>query len=246
MPLGTILVVEDDDAIRRGVVDAVTASGYAALEAPDGEAGLQVALAADLDLVLLDVMMPKKDGLTVLTEIRKVKPGLPAIMLTAKGEEEDKVRGLRAGADDYVVKPFSASELLARIEAVLRRSAERPKTVRRLELNGRVIDFDRREMTLPTGEKQTLPQLEADLLAYLAANPGRAVSRDELLQRVWGVDPRGMQTRTVDMAVARLREALRDDAADPRVIATVRAKGYMLAEERGETSVTSNAAAGAE
>ncbi|MEO0483974.1 MAG: response regulator transcription factor [Planctomycetota bacterium] len=232
MPLGSVLVVEDDDAIRRGIVDAVEASGYSVLQAPDGQAGLNTALAADLDLVLLDVMMPRLDGLTVLAEIRKVKPGLPVIMLTAKGEEEDKVRGLRTGADDYMVKPFSASELLARVEAVLRRSAERPKTVRRLERNGRVVDFDRRELTLQDGTKTTLPQLEADLLAYLAANPARAVSRDELLQRVWGVDPRGMQTRTVDMAVARLREALRDDAGDPRVISTVRAKGYMLAEER--------------
>ncbi|MEL7474416.1 MAG: response regulator transcription factor, partial [Planctomycetota bacterium] len=147
-------------------------------------------------------------------------------------------------ADDYIVKPFSASELLARIEAVLRRSAERPKTVRRLDLNGRVVDFDRRELTLESGAKTTLPQLEADLLAYLAANPGRAVSRDELLQRVWGVDPRGMQTRTVDMAVARLRDALNDDASDPEVICTVRAKGYMLAEQRqGATNGVANGSA---
>jgi len=176
-------------------------------------------------------LMPKMDGFAVLSEIRRARPTLPVIMLTAKGEESDRVTGLRAGADDYVVKPFSVNELLARVEAVLRRSAERPHAVAKLQIAGRKIDLERREVTLDGGIRELMSERETELLAYLIANRGRAVSRDELLQRVWGLDPRGMQTRTVDMTVARLREVLRDDPASPRVIVTVRAKGYMLATE---------------
>ncbi len=235
MPLGRVLVVEDDGAIRRGLVDALTFTGYAALEAADGKSGLDLALGSDVDLLLLDILMPKLDGFGVLREVRKAKPTLPVIILTAKGEEEDRVRGLRGGADDYVVKPFSVKELLARVEAVLRRSAERPVGVKNLRLAGRTIDLERREVTLAGGERVPLSEREAGLLSYLAANPGRAVSRDELLERVWGLDPRGVQTRTVDMAVARVREALGDDSQNPKVIVTVRAKGYMLAMPEGAT-----------
>ncbi|NUQ67987.1 MAG: response regulator transcription factor [Phycisphaerales bacterium] len=234
MPLGTVLVIEDDAPIRRGLADALAFAGYATLEAGDGRAGLDAALTCSVDLVLLDVLMPKMDGFGVLTELRKAKPSLPVIMLTAKGEEQDRVRGLKAGADDYVVKPFSATELLARVEAVLRRSPERPTDVRTLDIGGRRIDLERREVTLPDGTRETLSEREGETLAYLARNPGRAISRDELLSRVWGLDPRGVHTRTIDMTMARLREALRDDPADPRVIVTVRAKGYMLAQGSGE------------
>jgi two-component system alkaline phosphatase synthesis response regulator PhoP len=227
---GRILVVEDDGAIRRGLVDALTFSGYKALEAADGKAGLETAISAEIDLVLLDVLMPKMDGFTVLKELRKAKPALPVIVLTARGEEQDRVRGLRDGADDYVVKPFSATELLARVEAVLRRSAERPRTVGRISVAGRTIDLERREVSLADGAREVLSEREAGVLAYLAANPGRAIGRDELLSRVWGLDPRGVHTRTVDMTVARLREILRDDPTNPAVIVTVRAKGYMLAD----------------
>jgi DNA-binding response OmpR family regulator len=229
MPLATVLIVEDDPAIRRGLCDALKFGGYSTREAADGAAGLEAALADGIDLVLLDILMPRMDGLQVLTELRRARPALPVIFLTARGQEEDRVRGLRAGADDYVVKPFGATEVLARIEAVLRRSAERPRPVRTLTLAGRTIDFERREVVFADGRRAALPEREAEVLAYLAASPGRAVSREELLSRVWGVDPRGVQTRTVDMAVARLRELLEDDPAAPAVIVTVRAKGYMLA-----------------
>lgn len=232
MPLGTILVVEDDAAIRRGLLDALSFAGYSTREAPDGQAGLEAALTGSMDLVLLDVLMPRLDGFTVLRELRRARPSLPVIILTAKGEEQDRVRGLRDGADDYVIKPFSATELLARVEAVLRRSAERPRDIRRLCVAGRTIDLERREVTLPDGSKDSLSEREVDTIAYLARNPGRAISRDELLSRVWGLDPRGMHTRTVDMAIARLRELLRDDPANPSVIVTVRAKGYMLADAK--------------
>lgn len=229
MPLGNLLVVEDDAPIRRGLVDALRFAGYAVREAADGEAGLEAALADGIDLVLLDILMPKMDGLQVLGELRKARPALPVIFLTARGQEQDRVRGLKLGADDYVVKPFSVGELMARVEAVLRRTPGRPASVPRLEIAGRTVDFERREVTHPDGQHEVLPQREAEVLAFLAAHRGRAVSREELLSRVWGVDPRGVATRTVDMAVARLRTLLRDDPDLPGVIITVRGKGYMLA-----------------
>jgi DNA-binding response OmpR family regulator len=228
MPLGKVLVVEDDDAIRRGLVDALGVNNYEVLEAGDGRSGLATAIGCEVDIVLLDIMMPGMDGMAVLRELRKAKPSLPVIFLTAKGDAPDRVKGLRQGADDYIAKPFSLAELLARIEAVLRRSAERPRAMSKLIIAGREIDFDRREAILPDGTIVKLPQREAEVLAYLAANPGRAVSRDELLSRVWGFDPRGVATRTVDMAVARIREQLQDDPTEPSVVATVRGRGYML------------------
>jgi two-component system, OmpR family, alkaline phosphatase synthesis response regulator PhoP len=230
MPLGRILVVEDDAAIRRGLCDCLRFAGYQPSEAADGRAGVEQAIALQPDLVLLDVLMPKLDGFSALREIRKASPTLPVIMLTAKGEEQDRVRGLREGADDYVVKPFSATELLARVEAVLRRSAERPKPVQKLDIAGRRIDLERREVQRIDGTSAQLSDKECGVLHYLAHNRGRAIARDELLRNVWGLDPRGMHTRTVDMAIARLREVLQDDADDPKVITTVRGKGYMLAE----------------
>ncbi len=228
MPIGTVLVVEDDSPIRRGIVDALRFAGYKAFEAADGEAGLSAAIGAEIDLVLLDILLPKKDGFAVLEELRRARPALPIIMLTAKGAEEDRVRGLRGGADDYVVKPFSVRELLARVDAVLRRSAERPQAVASVAIAGRVVDFERREVRFPDGSRAPLSERGAAILQYLAANPGRAISRSELLARVWGFDPRGVQTRTIDMHIARLRDELRDDPSAPRIILTVRSKGYML------------------
>lgn len=234
MPLGTLLVVEDDAAIRRGLVDALKFAGYSTREAADGRAGLEAALAGGFDLILLDILMPKLDGISVLREVRRVHPALPIIMLTALGQESDRVQGLKAGADDYVVKPFSVTELLARVEAVLRRTPARPTGVPGLAIAGLRIDFERREITHADGAREVLSQRECEVLAYLASNRGRAIAREELLSRVWGVDPRGVTTRTVDMAVARLRTQLRDDPESPRVIQTVRGKGYMLAAE-GQT-----------
>ncbi len=224
-----VLVVEDDTAIRRGIVDALRFGGYVPLERDDGPSGLEAALCADLDLVLLDVMLPGLDGFELLARLRRARPRLPVIMVTARGAEADCVSGLRGGADDYVVKPFGARELLARVDAVLRRTAERPTNVDAIEVGGRRIDFERREVTLPGGETRVLSEKEAATLRYLASAPGRAVTRAELLQSVWGLDPRGLHTRTVDVNVARLREKLGDDPARPAVVVTVRARGYMLA-----------------
>jgi DNA-binding response OmpR family regulator len=225
-----ILVVEDDSAIRQGITDALEFQGWAVLQAATGPAGLDSALGADCDLVLLDLVLPGKDGLEILAEVRRTRPTLPVIILTALGGEADRVRGLRLGADDYVAKPFSVKELLARVEAVLRRSPERPGDLKEVHLpRGGVADLERREVRPAGGGRCELSQLEADLLRYLACNAGRAVSRAELLQRVWRLDPQGLDTRTVDMQVARLREKLLDDGADPKVLLTVRGKGYMFA-----------------
>ena len=228
MALASILVVEDDPAIRRGLVDALTFAGYDVREAADGPTGLQGALGG-VDLVLLDVVLPGMNGFDILDEVRVARPGLPVIMLTARRSEDDRVRGLKGGADDYVVKPFSAKELIARVEAVLRRTPDRPRTLGTIQLNGRTLDFERREVRFSDGARVELSEKETELLHYLASNPGRAIGRDELLSRVWGLDPRGIQTRTVDMHVVRLRERLKDDPTSPKVVVTVRGKGYMLA-----------------
>jgi len=223
-------VVEDDPAIRRGLVDSLSFGGYEVLECADGDAARRTLVGADLDLVLLDVVLPGADGFELLALVRQARPTLPVIMVTARGAEEDRVRGLRTGADDYVVKPFSSSELLARVEAVLRRSAERPLDVRGLRLAGAHVALERRELA-DGEERRSLSEKEADILRYLAGARGRAVSRSELLARVWGLDPRGLDTRTVDMHVARLREKLADPPAAGRWVVTVRGKGYMLGDE---------------
>ena len=255
MPTRTVLVIEDDPAIRRGIVDALRYANFGVCECSDGARAAAMAIESAIDLVLLDVMLPGRDGFSILEELRAAKPTLPVIMVTARGAESDRVRGLNVGADDYVVKPFSAKELLARVEAVLRRSPERPSDVHTLRCNGCVIDLERREIAheraatspseraatsssrvgAPVNDDQsrredaaarcTLSEREADILRYLASNRGRAVDRDELLQRVWGLDPRNLETRTVDMHIARLREKVGEEC-----IQTVRGKGYMLAQ----------------
>jgi DNA-binding response OmpR family regulator len=226
-----ILVVEDDAPIRRGLCDALRYAGYAVEECSTGDAALATACAASPDLLLLDVVLPGKDGFEILRELRGSHPQLPVIMLTARGTEEDRVRGLKLGADDYVVKPFSATELLARVEAVLRRSAERPSDLRELQLADRTVHLELGRVLLPNGDGHQLSDLETRLLRYLAVNRGRPVDRKELLQRVWGGNAYEMETRAVDMHVRRLREKIEQDAANPTLIVTVRGKGYMLARE---------------
>jgi DNA-binding response OmpR family regulator len=230
----TILVVEDDAAIRRGLCDALAFAGYAVGECARGDEAVDRALALAPDLLLLDVLLPGKDGFEILRELRVSHPQLPVILLTARGAEEDRVRGLKLGADDYVVKPFSAGELLARVEAVLRRSAERPRGLRTLRLGDRTVDLELGEIALAGGEKRRLSELEASILRYLAAHRGRPVDRRELLQRLWGGNSREMETRTIDMHVRRLREKLERDPAQPQLLVTIRSRGYMLADPDGQ------------
>lgn len=226
-----VLVVEDDPAIRKGLFDALRLNGYDALECARGDEAAVLALQPDLDLVLLDIMLPGIDGLTLLTDLRRSRPRLGVIMLTALGTEDDRVEGLKRGADDYVVKPFSAREVLARVEAVLRRSAERPIDLQRLEAGDRAVDLARREVLLPEGGTRLLSEREAEILRYLAMHPGRAVSRRELLQKVWGYRVDDSQTRTVDVHIGRLREKVEEDPAAPQVVVTVRSQGYMVGRD---------------
>jgi len=223
-----ILVIEDDSAIRRGIVDALQFAGYQTLQASNGNAGMNEAVRASFDLLLLDLILPGQNGFYILKATREVRPTLPIIILTALGEASDRVLGLRLGADDYVVKPFSVRELLARVEAVLRRSPERPNQVSKISLPAGVADLARCEIRYHDGERCDLSEREVELLRYLASNGGRAISRDEILLRVWRLNPKRMETRTIDMHVANLREKLRDDPEEPKVLLTVRGKGYMF------------------
>jgi DNA-binding response OmpR family regulator len=230
VPKARIVLVEDEPAIRRGVSDALRLSGYDVTEAADGATGLREAAAGGVDLVLLDLVLPKRDGLEVLSELRRVNPTRPVIILTARGSEEDRVRGLKMGADDYVVKPFSAKELLARVEAVLRRTLKPMADVASARIGRGVVDLERREVRWSETERSDLSETETALLKYLAANKDRAVSRDELLGKVWGIGSAGLETRAVDMHIARLRVKLKDPAGpedQPDVIITVRSHGYM-------------------
>jgi two-component system alkaline phosphatase synthesis response regulator PhoP len=225
-----VLVIEDDAAIRRGLVDALRFESYHVFEAATAKDGVESALSVDCDLILLDLRLPGGDGLSVLKQVRASKPTLPVIILTARGDEADRIAGLRLGADDYVVKPFSVKELMARIAAVLRRSPARPLDITRIAFPDVKMEVDllRRELRFDSGSRAELSETEVDFLRYLAANPSRAISRDELLRHVWHIEPRGSDTRTVDMHVARLREKMCDNGAEPRLLLTVRGKGYMF------------------
>ncbi len=222
----TILVIEDDSAIRRGVSDALRFSGYEVLSAADGREGMTLALTATYQLLLLDLVLPHHSGLEILKSLRADRSGQAVIILSARGEEADRVRGLSLGADDYVVKPFSVRELLARIDAVLRRTSERPPTLSSWEFAGGVVDFARQEIRFDDETREELSAKECELLRYLAANPQRAINRDELLRQVWGLNPKGLETRTVDMHIAHLRSKLGADH-----LLTVRGQGYMLAHQ---------------
>lgn len=228
-----ILVVEDDPAIRAGLADALSAAGYEVLEAPDGESGLARALGEGVDLVLLDLMLPGVGGLEVLREVRVARPALPILILTALGAEDDRVRGLQLGADDYVVKPFSLRELLARVAAMLRRGPSQPVGDAQFPIPGGQADRGRGEIRFDDGRRCELGEMEMRLLRYLAANPGRPLSRDELLLHVWQMRPEGIETRTIDMHVARLREKLAAGPAGAAILKTVRGKGYMF--DAGDT-----------
>ncbi len=239
----TVVVVEDEDAIRRGIVDTLRMAGYEAVEAADGETGLVEAQRAGVDVVLLDLLLPKKDGFEVLADLRVTNSSLPVIILTARGSEDDRVRGLRGGADDYVVKPFSARELLARVEAVLRRTPDRPARVVRLSAADTTVDCGRREVCYGDGKRVALSEMEASILQRLAAHAGRAVSREELLACVWGLRDGNVETRAIDMHITRLRQKLAGGTADsaPDWIVTVRGKGYMLGPDLSVTTDSASA-----
>ncbi len=220
----SVLVVEDDHNIAELLQMYLEKEGYHVTVAHDGGAGLAKYHAVSPDLVLLDVMMPVMDGWAVCKAIR-AESQTPIIMLTAKGETNDKVSGLKAGADDYITKPFEMREVLARIEAVLRRAtgATVEKKARRLSFDGLVIDMDAFEL-LVNGKKVDTPPKEMELLFYLASSPNRVYTRNQLLDEVWGFDYFG-DSRTVDVHVKRLREKL-EGASDKWSLKTVWGVGY--------------------
>jgi len=223
--VGRRILVVDDEARIRGIVRGYLESdGFEVAEAGDGDAALAVADDWRPDLVVLDVMMPGIDGVEVLRRIR-TSSEIPVILLTARSEEVDKLVGLSVGADDYVTKPFSPRELVARIKAVLRRGAPPPADgAARLSYSGLVIDIDAREIERD-GQAVDLSTLEFDLLLALARAPGRVLTRRQLLEKVWGYDFYGDE-RVVDVHIRSIRKALGDDASAPELISTVRGVGY--------------------
>jgi two-component system alkaline phosphatase synthesis response regulator PhoP len=217
-----VLVVEDDSAMATALRDGLEYEGYAVSLADDGEAGLRMASEFQPDLILLDVMLPKLSGLSLCRELRNRGRGTPIIMLTARGQEIDKVQGLKAGADDYLTKPFGFLELTARMEAVLRRSGA--IDVKRYGFGPITVDFRRREAERD-GARIALSAREFELLCYLIDHRGEVLTRQRLLEAVWGYHG-GSNTRTVDMHIAKLRKKLEEDPARPEWITTQHRVGY--------------------
>jgi len=221
-----ILIIEDELPMRIALQDALTAENYRVLTAADGEAGLQRALAEKPDLILLDIMMPKLDGYALCAELRRLAIPVPILMLTAKGQVEDRVIGLDAGADDYLVKPFSTEELLARVRALLRRSRRQGQAPRRLSLGEVEIDLIR-QTAMRRRKTVHLTAKEFAMLRLMAETPAEPVSRERFLDVVWGYTA-FPTTRTVDTHIASLRSKIERDPDRPRWITTVHGVGYKL------------------
>ena len=226
--MSKILIVEDEPDMRTGLKDNLEFEGYEVDFAEDGETGLKNILEGDYDLVLLDVMLPKMSGFDVCKTVRKKGNSIPIILLTAKGEEIDKVLGLELGADDYVTKPFGLRELLARIKAVLRRGEEKSLKEKKSFVNiGRIeVNFSTYN-ALENGLAVQMSYKEFEILSYLWSNKNSTVSRDDLLNNVWGYDE-SPTTRTVDNFILKLRQKIEKDSEHPKIILTVHGIGYKL------------------
>ena len=220
----SILIVEDDPSIARGLTQNLRFEGYSVEVVADGALGLRFAVEERPDLVLLDVMLPQMNGFEVLRELRRLEVDVPVILLTAKGEEVDKVRGLDLGADDYVVKPFGLAELLARIRSVLRRKQQLEKRIDRTTFGTVEIDFVTRAASVG-GESVDLTTREFELLRLFLQREGEALPREEIVRRVWGYNYDGTD-RTLDNFVSRLRQKLEPEPSSPRHFLTVRGVGY--------------------
>lgn len=220
---GTLAVIDDDDSVARGLSLNLEAEGFKVITAVDGEAGLALIKAEKPDLIILDVMMPKKDGLQVCKELREEGNSTPVILLTARSAEVDKVLGFDIGADDFLGKPFGLMELVARVRALLRRTIS-TKDVEQINFDDVIIDF--RAYRAQRGTQAIeLSAREYRLLKYLIVKKGNVVSRDELLDEVWGYNSYP-STRTVDNHIARLRQKIEPDVAEPKRIITVHGVGY--------------------
>ncbi len=225
----TILIVEDEEAIRAGLIDVFIYHGYEVDFAADGNTGLDKALSGHYDLVLLDVMLPGIDGFEICNQIRSADLNQAIIMLTAKNSDDDIIQGLSLGADDYVAKPFSIAQLVLRVQAVLRRTQNAIEENLILKL-GDAIEIDCQNLSGRCEKKElSFTRREVELLKYLHSNSNRPVSRDELLNKVWGYAKNlDLETRTVDIHIAKLRRKIEPDHSKPRYLATVRGAGYRL------------------
>jgi DNA-binding response OmpR family regulator len=223
--MSRVLVVDDDDTVARVVVGYLERAGHTARHLADGQAALDAVAAAEPDLMVLDLMLPKVDGLEVCRRIRATKPDLPVIMLTALGEAEDRIAGLEVGADDYVTKPFSPRELVLRVDSVLRRADGSRRHAGPLTTGPITLDAAARTAT-KNGHELSLTVRELDLLHYLMAHPGVAFSREQLMREVWGWTFGDQSTVTVH--IRRLREKVEDDPTNPTLIKTVWGIGYRL------------------
>jgi len=219
-----VLIVEDDQAMAVALRDGFTYEGYAVHVARDGAAGLRMAEERSHDLVILDVMLPRMSGLDVCRQLRSSGNETPIIMLTARGQEIDKVLGLKTGADDYVTKPFSFLELMARVEAVLRRTSRSPETVEQVSFGDVEMNFKTFEAK-KGGLALDLSPREFKMMKYFVEHRGEVVTRDQLLDHVWGYEGLPL-TRTVDMHIAKLRQKIEDTPSDPRHVITVHRVGY--------------------
>ncbi len=222
--MSRILVIEDDPAILRGLADSLRRESYEVLTAADGESGCRMAMEKHPDLLILDLMLPKLSGYEVCRQMRAKGLATPILMLTARGEEGDRVLGLDLGADDYVTKPFSLRELLARVRALLRRAQPPRALIDELRVSDITVDFRKYEATA-AGVPLELTRREFQLLRALASRPGEVVSRSELLDQVWGLDEYPT-TRTVDTHIAALRAKIERDPAKPEHLLTMRGVGY--------------------
>ena len=224
-----ILIVEDEVAIRNGLIDVFLYHGYEVDSAADGKTGFEKALGGSFDLILLDVMLPGMDGFELCNRLRAADPEQPIIMLTAKSGDEEIIRGLSLGADDYVTKPFSVAQLVLRVKAVLRRTNAGSETAHFIRL-GDYCTVDCLNLSGQAGgETLAFTRREVDMLQYLSANSARPVSREELLTKVWGYAKNlGLETRTVDIHIAKLRRKLEPDPSQPRFLVTIRGAGYRL------------------
>lgn len=219
-----VLIIEDDPTMAVALRDGFQFEGYDVLEASDGVVGLQLASEQQPDLIILDIMLPQLSGLDVCQQLRSQGYSMPIIMLTARGQEEDKVRGLKLGADDYVTKPFSFVELMARVEAVLRRASRPTEKIEHYQFGNITLDFKRVRATKGHAVLDLSPR-EFDIMRYFIEHRGEVVTRDQLLDAVWGYQNFPF-TRTVDMHIAKLRKKIEDTPSDPRYIITVHRIGY--------------------
>jgi two-component system response regulator RegX3 len=225
VPAPRVLVVEDEQALAEGLGAALRWQGYECDLAADGRAGLEAAAKGRYDVLVLDVMLPEMSGFDVIRRLREAGVATPTILLTARGGEADRVKGLELGADDYVTKPFALAELLARVAAQLRRARMDRGDGESFDACG--VRFDLGRLTaVRAGDEVALTPREGEIVRHLRAHKGNVVSREEFLLKVWGYRSANVETRTVDNTLAALRKKIEDDPADPRLILTVRGAGY--------------------